>query len=39
MTHVRRYQFRDLMDRLTCDCWFVMKEKGKEVYFFAQMTI
>ena len=39
MTNVRRYQFRDLMDRLTSDVWFVLKEKGKEVYFFAQMTI
>lgn len=39
MAQARRYNFKNLMDRLTSDCWFVIKEKDKEVYFFAQMVI
>jgi hypothetical protein len=39
MKRARRYDFKNLMDRLTSDCWFVIKEKDKEVYFFAQMVI
>lgn len=37
MKRARRYEFKDLMDRLTSDCWFVMKGEG-ETYFFAQMV-
>lgn len=33
----RRYSFKNLMERLTSDCWFVIEDNGR--FFFAQMVI